>query len=251
MKLQRATRHLDELEAQVAEYLRNEPFTVNIREDGSTGDLEYVVHVREQPPAEWGATIGDIVHNARSSLDIVVRQLVLANGATPSRATAFPIGDDELGFRKVAKKYLKGVSTETRDRIEAMEPWSGGHEWLWMLHRLDIMDKHHQLIPVGAATQGVTFEGTFTPPWGGETRPLPSFVINAADKQYPLADGAVVFTVKKGAQPLAEKDSGFTMAHRPVFFVAFGEGEAVGGRAVVPTLRDVVKEAQLVVGALC
>jgi hypothetical protein len=49
-------------------------------------------------PTRWSLIVGDYVSNARSSLDHLVWQLVLANGQTPDRNHSFPVLKTHAGW---------------------------------------------------------------------------------------------------------------------------------------------------------
>lgn len=82
------------------------------------------------------------------------------------------------------------------------------------------------LVPVGAANKGVALDMTFISPWDGtETAIPPPMILNAADKQFPLADGDVVFRIAKAARERDESEpESFRMNGRPVFFICLWRG---------------------------
>src|SRR5437879_1840574 len=83
VKLQRAQRHLSELIAASQRFLRPKPFQALRQDDPGTDSLTYVIKMTAEVPKEWGGIIGDVVHNARASLDYLAWQLVLKNGGAP------------------------------------------------------------------------------------------------------------------------------------------------------------------------
>lgn len=241
-KFVRARQLLNELELSVAAFLALQPFALEERDEQETGDLVYRVRVERQPPIEWSTVVGDIVHNARSALDHLAWRLVEAGGGTPSDATYFPIADAEAGYGEKVRKALKGASQANREAVKALRPWRGGDNDLWRLHRLDIVDKHRLLVPVGAAQRGIVLGGTFA---GFDERlqpvRLPPIELRAADNQYPLQDGAEVFRVMKAAR--TADPAGFAFEHRVSFGIAFGDGLIVEGEPLVPVLRGLVENA--------
>jgi hypothetical protein len=241
MKFQRAREHAAELERRVREFLESTPFEVYEEEEQATGDLVTRVRVHRQPPPELSLIIGDIVHNARTALDHLAWQLVRANGVQPEEKTAFPIAWSKDSFPSYAKKCLKGVNKKTFAAVEELKPYRGGDERFWRLHRLDIEDKHHLLIPVGAAHRNVVLSMSFL---GHEDTPpaeFPPLALKPADRQYPLQDGAVVFRVMKAAREADE--TSFRSQYGLTFEVAFGDGLIIAGEPVVPTLAKLVEEA--------
>jgi hypothetical protein len=247
-KFARARRLASELSAEVEGFLSGEPYRLEASEEPN-GDLVYRVQVRAQPPIGWSVLIGDIVHNARSALDHLAYALVNKNGGTPDEHTYFPISDQPTGFGAKIRKSLHGASKESKDVIRALEPWQGGDDILWRLHRLDIFDKHQLLVPVGAAHGGILVDTTFMGfKEGDDPVRIPPYQVLSGDRQYPLQDRAEVFRIMKaGREP---RDGPIRTDYSVVFEVAFGEGAIVQGEPLVPTLGDMVEHVASVVEPL-
>ncbi|CAD5377166.1 conserved hypothetical protein [Pseudomonas sp. OF001] len=144
-KLKRARQHFGELVALVNEYMAVQPFRFSEIGDSIIGCVE------KQVPQEINIVLGDVVHNLRSTLDLLVCDLVQANGRKVSKDSAFPmwVGGIQPWH---AEKQLAGVSQRAFKvlfKITKNQLWN---EALLMLHGLDIMDKHRALVAVGAAT---------------------------------------------------------------------------------------------------
>jgi hypothetical protein len=92
---------------------------------------------------------GDIIQNLRSALDHLAYQLVLANGASPTRDTFFPIGKDRAAYERMKAGCVKGMRADAKKAIDRVKPYGGGNDALWSLHMLNIMDKHRLLFTVG------------------------------------------------------------------------------------------------------
>jgi hypothetical protein len=102
LKVQRARQHQLALEAALREYSQLHPFDLisNLEEN----DLVVRVHMKHEIPAELSLIVGDLLHNARSALDLLVmaasrvrasesgRQLSLAE----ERSLSFPITRTKL-----------------------------------------------------------------------------------------------------------------------------------------------------------
>jgi hypothetical protein len=243
-KFRRASSLVDELELAVAEYTATEPFSMVTREEPS-GDLATVVRVRAQPPVEWSVVIGDAVHNARSALDHLAYALVERDGGVARESTFFPITDASTGYGDRLRSGLAGASRETRDAVRALQPWKGGDDDLWKLHRLDIIDKHRLLVPVGAAHRsiGITFTLPGFPDLPESPDPIvfPPLQLRPADRQYPLQDGDEVFRVAKQARE-SDPDRAVQLENVAIE-IAFGEGVVVEGEPLIPVLRRLVDHA--------
>lgn len=247
-KFRRANWHIDQLEAAVASFSGSEPFVLEEREEPETGDIVYRVRIRLAPPVDWSLLVGDAIHNARSALDHLAWALVERDGGKPGEYTCFPIADKPTGYGDRLRKALHGASQATRNAVRDLEPWQGGDERLWRLHRLDIIDKHRLLVRVGVAQRGILLGMTFAGFDGGEPIDMGPLEILAADRQFPLEDGAEVFRIMKAAR--ASGDSPFKMQHAVTFDISLGDGTVVEGEALVPLLRDLTSHAATVVEPL-
>jgi hypothetical protein len=114
---------------------------------------------------------------------------------------------------------------------------------LWQLHQLDIVDKHHLLLPVGTAYRNFIIDPAvelrrLQPDWGIPPMPI---ALKPADRQYPLQDGAELLRIMPAARTSANMTPQFT------FELAFGEGNIVQGEPLVPTLQQFAVTVQDVV----
>ena len=101
---------------------------------------------------------GDIVHNLRSALDHLARQLVLV-GIEISPASApltekdwrrieFPIAETLSKYEAEKTRKIKGMLPEAVEAIDLLKPYKGGNDALWRIHELDNIDKHRHLFSV-------------------------------------------------------------------------------------------------------
>jgi hypothetical protein len=235
-KLDRGDDHLHELRAQIDAFFTAEPFAIE-RTEEPDGPVEFRARVREQPPVRLSTIIGDAIHNLRAALDLLAGQLVEAGGKTPTRDTHFPIAKTRRKFREELATALAGASDPALDEVRAIEPYrSGKGTSLWLLHHLDIVDKHRLLLTTGCAYNEVSldFSKSFRdlgPEW---VRDLPEMRIGLRpeDTLFPLQDGEVLYRVERAASG----ERGPEMDPRFKFQVAFAGGEVVEGQVVGDTL---------------
>jgi hypothetical protein len=243
IKIQRAKKHIYELDAEVRAFLGTNPYRVFTEDEADTGDKVWRVKVSKQPPPRWSAIVGDAVHNLRSSLDLLVNQLVLANGHDATDETAFPIGWTGKDYETKAARITKGISDTAKDMIAALKPYKGGNDALWRLHRLDIADKHRLLLAVGATHRNVILP---SPAVGGMPAGAMSIALGVADRQFPLKDRTEIFRVAKAARREGDQDYDdlkFT------FEVALNEPGVIEGEAALPALHELSDLAQGIVAA--
>ena len=247
LKIARASEHIASLEAEITAFHRRNPYTIVSEKEADTGDIVQRVRVLEQPPIRLALIAGDAIHNLRATLDLLVHQLVLANGSVPTAATAFPIRKTAAAFDQDVDRLVEGASEDVIAAIKELKPYQGGNDTLWLLHRLDILDKHQVLVP-GFSRVGTTYfdmnawpraqADTLALSWPPEDRAellkgiQEKFLIgiNWAEPLCPVADGAEVARIPA-------KDIGLgDMTPRIRFEIAFGVEPAMG-KEMVSTLR--------------
>lgn len=230
LKIERSKRHFDELNAAIHTFMETRPYGIVEDFNAEIGKYEVRASVKSEIPSQFGPMVGDVIHNLRSALDVLAVELADENGHTSRTAiskTYFPIADSRDGFEKTGLGRIERLSASAQKRIRALEPYKGGRgELLWKLHQLDILDKHVNLVPVGAAMIDNSY-GFRVPDNGGDFSV--GLTMKMGDATYPLKDGAILITftdIEPGAHPHV----------RVSFTIAFGEGRIVDGDSIIPTL---------------
>lgn len=227
VKIERAKHHLRDLEVVRNGFINGNAYRIERETNTETGYNVYRVFDVQTPPADIGSITGDVIHNLRSALDHLAYQLVYVNGATHTKQTAFPIWDSAAEYKAQRARRVKGMAQGAIDAIDAIEPYQGGKgAGLWVLHYLDISDKHHALLtPLINVT-----EASFTTPGFWERGYRGVGGVSFPNFGKPLKDGDVVAT----REAEMDKDMNITLD------VAFTEPEVIEGRAVLKTLLRLV-----------
>ena len=171
LKLKRAEKHFEELNAKIADYLSGNPYRAVRRPQKGHRKRHvwtYVLEVGDKPDAELAIILGDVVHNLRSALD----HLVVAIAPRKRRDNAgFPICDidpwakDSRAFwwpwrrysraqaeaRKRFASQTRGVPDGALAVIKDLQPYrrrDAEHHPIRLLSRLENADKHKSLIPM-------------------------------------------------------------------------------------------------------
>lgn len=233
-KVERAHEHIDDLESTTRFFFERHGNSFHCDVQREAGDVVVRVSRSDPLPTRWSTMIGDAVHNLRSALDLLVYQLVVVNAEVPTTETGFPVAASANRLEAMAERKVKGASQGAIQLIRATNPYPGGNDALWQLHRLSIADKHRLLVVVGTAViafqesvDNVVWAGSDVEDWGG-----PIY----------LEDGMEMFRI-----PCDD-----LKGHRYVQFslqVAFGKGEIVEGQPVVPTLRELANAVEQVLEA--
>ena len=239
LKIARAKAHIGSLATEIDEFLGRNPYTIVAHDNAETRKRSYRVKIQESLPCNWAPIIGDVIHNTRSSLDLLAVSVV--RHCDPQRQSFkhvhFIVGETKEKFEARLPKNIKGASPEAIKLFHELKPYPGGNEALVQLHDLDILDKHQAIIPVGSAFHSVNLTAFMQGQWNRlvaeENFPaadFPDFLARPADRMYPLQDGAELISADlDGMMPIEER-----LQFR--FYISFGRDQVLEGEAVVPAL---------------
>jgi len=250
LKVERAQKHIAELETALAAFSQSRPYSLPIFLDPETDEHVWRVSVDKTIPAEIGPIVGDIVHNLRSALDYIICDLVRANNLiapledqkNPGRA-GFPIAQTAKGNKSGQSGKIKGLSEKAQRLVSRLKHHRGWNDQAWRLHYMDVFDKHNLITTVGAATVQITVQTGITfmnlsasgelriggTPALGETPMLtaPGTPIGFK-KIFPMEHDTEIHrspaALYNDVQLIAE--------------VAFGKGEIAAGEPVLTTVRQ-------------
>jgi len=240
LKLKRAERHIQELEAALLAFKRNNPYKIGTKEDEKTRCLVYYITQAEEIPAAIPLIAGDILQNLRTALDHLAWQLVPAGDRNSQ--TAFPISDDATKYSSDKLRKIDGMPKAAADGIDATKPYKGGNDAIWRLHRLNNIDKHRLLVTVGASFRSVNLgphiigemlKAGIAKHLGlkpGTTIPIPNLHLRPKDNLFPLKVGSELFIDLPGAEVNPKMNF--------LIDVAFGEPNVCEGEPVLETLKN-------------
>lgn len=235
-KAERADQHIKELDRILRVFLDESPYRVSMKGNPQTGEIEWRLDSAKDIPLCISAIAGDAIQNLRSVLDHMVHGLVIANRCVPKPGvTGFPICEtaQEYAASKTRRK-IEGIGQIATDSIDALEPYKGGNETLWRLHRLNNVDKHRLLIPAAAVMAhhdilpsqkrraANVFRVTSNPP------NLIGVVVMPERAIFPLEVGKVFFTL-----PREEMENNFKFA----LGVSLNEPGVLEGEEIMRTVK--------------
>jgi hypothetical protein len=171
LKLNRAQTHAEALDAEIKAWFDNHPYAV-FSEYKPGPPEQYVFKTRffEAIPASWGITLGDFAHNARSALDHLAYQVVMAGNGGMDERTQFPIVVCPFEWLKQAKSRIGNASERHIGIIESYQPyhrpdlfgwhsvWGAIEDPLAVLSRLSNVDKHNVLNATPAALESIGWD---------------------------------------------------------------------------------------------
>lgn len=140
VKITRALRLIDEVDAGLQAYDASNPISARFN---PKGHLE--IHWKEIPP-EVLSTLGDAIHNMRTSLDLMATELARLNGKS-DKDVYFPFAASKDEFPKqIEKKNFERAGDDAVALLKQFEPYTGGNTKLRAIHDLDIKDKHIKIL---------------------------------------------------------------------------------------------------------
>jgi hypothetical protein len=208
LKIDRARRHTDDLEAEIRAYWQTGPVSIQgtgttLTANDGTGARTFTVKSIRPLPDSFALLVGDAAHNIRSALD----HFTWAGVRDPDRMTMFPIWGTEgtptaKAWHTEVCRRLRGASLTLQAAVLRLQPWPTGRDpQLWFTHELDRIDKHRLLISVAAANTATVFEvAAVLNPIPGQ-RPAAIPLACAPRKWTPMEPGTVLWHVPEGSAP--------------------------------------------------
>ncbi|HTZ62522.1 MAG TPA: hypothetical protein VMB51_00285 [Solirubrobacteraceae bacterium] len=178
-RLARAEDHLEAIEGQLLAYYNSDPYQMSGKyesdADGGGATVEPTDGWVDPIPVRLNTLVGEFLHDLRSALDHLARQLVIQGGHEPAsrEEIPFPVFTKAPVANKAGKKALpnfrRRVSIAAREVIHEAQPYQWGDAYarhpLWILHQLWNIDKHRDVVVRGVWPY-TTFRGELGRPFG-------------------------------------------------------------------------------------
>jgi len=187
LKVQRANKHIADLEAAISALKENYTATVVQNIDTGHQDLIHAIPDFAGAADEMALIAGDAIHNLKTALDFVWVSALQKHVHTANLDCAkFPV----YPSRRELEGALNGVPINARSNsalfellVSGMQPFEGGRNGvIYALHRLDISDKHLLLlglVPL-ASIDGIMLQkpdGEVVRGFAGATENPPPYVV--------------------------------------------------------------------------
>jgi hypothetical protein len=266
LKIGWAQGHIDTLESEVREFFDGRSYEVLAEFDAKT--IWHVARLRinkRTPDDRWSLMVGDAIQNLRSALDHAVYQLAIAwskcDPPPDERSIEFPVFKDEkgqAGFVARGKPKLAGINPRAAARIEGIQPYNASNyedDPLWLVHELNIIDKHRRIHVTAAMAKTATLrraDGIASAIAGGSG----IVPVGSDPASPPLVDGAVLQRARlaeyrEDTGPDRDVYAKLDIRADAAFDLAFGkETPLVALKFVTPTLRSVAQNIEDVISSL-
>jgi hypothetical protein len=152
LKIERANKHIADVNKLISALPKSHVSTVELNPNPPGNEaIKHDIRNRDKIVDNLALIIGDAVHNLKCALDYAwigaLERFVpdaLGNFAKfPVFSTRYKLENALVG-RKIntaAPKLYKRIVCD-------IQPYHGGNDSIWAVHRLDILDKHRLLVPV-------------------------------------------------------------------------------------------------------
>jgi hypothetical protein len=251
-KVKRAKVHVTELERELRAFFDTNPYKVGTKHDPQTRKLVYYVAGADPIPECLPLIAGDAIQNLMSALDHLAYQIVCSDtGDNPPNPNwiYFPIADDAAKYEAKKRGKMEGARQETFDAIDLLKPYKGGNDLLWMLYRLNNVEKHRLLLTVGSQAAGVNVAqhmAQLAAPslWPEAVAALESMSVFLipADSGFPLKESFELFIGAVDEKPNPKQQFRFD--------VALSEPGIIEGKSLLQTVRQFAALVEGIVTAL-
>jgi hypothetical protein len=230
LKVQRANRHVNEVNSLFSEFLTTDFCKLHIQIDPETGQNLLKLDSIATLPSEIALCVGDAIHNLRVAMDHIAFHLL----GSDAEWISFPSGkkrDDLIATRqfRAIKEALPDLANFIADVIQ---PYDGGDHKFWEVGALDNLDKHRLIVPI-ASIQAIT-------DIRAEDENRNTFDIKAAF----VGEGGVLNMISTGAKMK------ITSYGKPTANIFFSEGSPAQGKPVIPTLVEYIQLSAKAIEAL-
>lgn len=161
-KIERAKEHLAEFDREIEAFIAGNPYEFAVHDDSDR--TRHIILKSHKPiPLRFSTVAGDVLHNARSALDLLVTCAASLETKTLENLR-FPIFRDRADFEKQAFKKGWENCPRTVRFVKLLKPYERGGglghhgHTLVFLNRLSNRDKHRLIIPVGTAAASAVVE---------------------------------------------------------------------------------------------
>jgi hypothetical protein len=253
LKVKRAKEHVASLERELHAFIESGPYKVAHSRDPNTRQLIYYVEEAEPVPECLPLIAGDAIQNLMSALDHLAYQIVCNDtGDNPPNPNwiYFPIANDDVSYEAKKRGKMDGARQETFDAIDSLKPYKGGNDLLWVLYRLNNIEKHRLLLTVGSQAAGINLGQLMAGIPISSTMPAElvaalesmNVFINPADKGFPLTAGFKLYIGAIDQMPNPKQQFRFD--------VVLNESGIIEGKSLLQTVNQLIALVDSVVISL-
>jgi len=246
-RVERSKERRRDLESEMRAWAESGAYKVVPHLNSETGDTVFYVSELSDITPLTHSLIGEIIHTLRTALDHLAYQLFIVSRTDPldeGDRIEFPIYDDSKTTESNAFRPIKTLRPEIIEAIRKVNPCKTNQPLLWILHRLDIVDKHRRIVTCHLAHHSVFIRDALrqllTETGYADMLPVlelrPAFVTSHRTGRRAQV-GDILFSAPPGYDKVNEKLH-FT------FDIAFDESGVIEGKSVIETLDAMIKSVE-------
>jgi hypothetical protein len=147
LKVRRAIKHIDDFHAKDREFFAADACSLTFITDPKIGKSWFQFRQHNPIPPEFALIIGDAIHNLHSALDQLIWEVVSPLGPLQPDRVQFPFCKKADSFESVIRmREIHLAGEKIVKAIRESEPYPDGNGELFLLHALDVADKHKLVI---------------------------------------------------------------------------------------------------------
>lgn len=236
-KIERAKKELRELDITLKRFMATDPYGLITYCDRETREEVWATRVSDDVPDDCMVLAGNIAGNLRSAFDILAGRVKLTGRKAPVVKHYFPIFHDPDEYKTSGRGQIKGAGSLAMSLVKRLQPYHRGDDYashpLWIIHELDILQKHNDLVLIGGAVRTQKFQiGPDTGSQKGGTVHI-KMTLSSPDRVCPLIDEAPFFR-------FAFDTPDVNVEAQYAFYVAFDKSGVGKGEPVIPTLKQLI-----------
>lgn len=160
LKLNRAAKSIEQLDKEINAFSKNHRYQIYYEVDEQRQETVVRARFKDELPAEFDVLAGEVLFSLRSALDQLVCAIAAKEGQIEFKDFYFPFANSKETFesKDTMRKVIK-LSEAARNILTAYAAYPEGNKFLWAINHLNLIDKHRQLIAVGAVAGDVTITG--------------------------------------------------------------------------------------------
>lgn len=147
----RAKDHIRELDRQIVEFFKSEPYEQVVDLDAERGQEVHKIKLVKPMPIALPGIAFDAASNLRAALDQAIYAI------KPRKNAFFPIAPDLPHFENTVNGRCKHLPIEIVDLLRTFKPYKGGNNVLWALNEICNANKHASIRPVAVASHGIQY----------------------------------------------------------------------------------------------
>lgn len=160
LKLNRAGSSIEQLDRKIQTFSQTHRYEIVYEVDEERQETVVRARFINELPEEFDVLAGEILFSLRSALDQLVCAIAAKEGQVEFKDFYFPFANSKEAFEsKDTTKKVAKLSETARNTLIGYAAYPEGNKRLWAINQLNLIDKHRQLIAVGAVAGSVTIRG--------------------------------------------------------------------------------------------